>query len=56
MSQTVSRPSTSGKPGPDAPTQPDVLDLWLKRELARMYKGVLREPVPDELLQLIAAS
>lgn len=29
-------------------------DLWLERGLARQHEAVLHEPVPDDLLRLLA--
>ena len=29
-------------------------DLWLERGLARQHEAVLREPVPDDLMCLLA--
>lgn len=34
--------------------QPAV-EAWLRRELSGQYDAALREPVPDELLRLVAA-
>lgn len=31
-----------------------VFDAWVRTSLAATYDGLLREPVPDELLQLVA--
>ncbi|MBE9604042.1 hypothetical protein IAI18_04135 [Acetobacteraceae bacterium H6797] len=39
------------KVAPDA-----AFDLWLQRGLHAMYDGVAQEPVPEEWLNLIAAS
>ena len=33
---------------------PDALDLWLRRGLHRRYSAVAAEPIPPELLRLVA--
>ncbi len=32
----------------------DVLNRWLRRDLARQYGAALREPLPAELLAMLA--
>jgi len=34
-------------------TMPNAFDIWLQRELQDMFSGVVQEPIPDELMQLI---
>ncbi|MGG5823309.1 NepR family anti-sigma factor [Falsiroseomonas sp. HW251] len=41
-------------PGPQ-PEAPDAFDLWLHSSLHKLYDGVAREPIPPELLALIAS-
>lgn len=44
-----------GHGGPPAPPHADrVFDLWLQRSLHQLYDGVTSEPIPAELLRLIA--
>lgn len=40
---------------PPASPPPDeaAFDLWLRRELTRLYDDALHEPVPEELLRLL---
>lgn len=35
--------------------KPAQFDLWLRRELRNQFSAVLHEPLPDELMALIAA-
>jgi hypothetical protein len=39
-------------PAPVSRTE-GAFDLWLQRELHRLFDGVAREPIPPELLRLI---
>jgi len=38
---------------PDGDEADHAFDLWLQRNLHRLYDTVAKEPVPDELLRLI---
>jgi hypothetical protein len=40
-------------PAPSGSRTEGAFDLWLQRELHRLFDGVAREPIPQELLRLI---
>jgi hypothetical protein len=42
------KPGGRGKAGAGA-----AFDVWLERDLRRMFDAVAREPIPDDLLKLI---
>jgi hypothetical protein len=35
--------------------EPAAFDLWIKRVLKERYGRIVREPVPDDLLQLLSS-
>ena len=35
---------------------PSLLDAWLRREFKSLYDAALDEPIPDELVRLLAGS
>ena len=35
---------------------PSLLDVWLRREFKSLYDAALDEPIPDELVRLLAGS
>jgi hypothetical protein len=37
------------------PHAAEALDLWIMRDLKRCYDATLAEPLPDELLNLVAS-
>lgn len=45
-------PRRRAAPRPGTPEA--AFDRWLRRELARLYGAALHEPVPDNLLRMIA--
>jgi Protein of unknown function (DUF2934) len=46
-------PPLGGPAAAGAGTAPDLLDLWLRRGLHRLYSAVEAEPIPPEMLRLI---
>lgn len=43
----------SGDSHPKVRRFEDPLDIWLKQELRKMYDGVLAEPLPDPIADLL---
>lgn len=54
-SQHLRWPGREPDDGPDAKIRrlEDPLDSWLKRELTKLYAGVLEEPLPPALAELL---
>ena len=46
--------SRKGDPEPSRSRSPEsAFDMWLQRELQKMFSDVAQEPIPDELMRLI---
>jgi hypothetical protein len=54
--QAGASPASAGQPSADGWSKGDPFDIWLQRSLQESFAAIVAEPVPDDLLRLLAES